>query len=126
MAETTETTTETMTETNLRIVTLSDAAQNMARKFLAQEADPTNKALRVRVDSGGCFGFQYAVEIDARKDDDLVLTYDGFDVVVDSVSREFLEGATLDYVDTIGHAGFKFENPKATGSCGCGTSFDVE
>jgi len=121
-----ETTAETTTETDVQVVTLSDAAQTMGRKFLAQEEDPANKALRVRVDSGGCFGFQYAVEIDTRKDDDLILAYDGFDVVVDSVSREFLEGATLDYVDTIGHAGFKFDNPKATGSCGCGTSFDVE
>jgi len=109
-----------------QIVTLTEAAQAMAKRFLAQEDDPQGKVLRVRVESGGCFGFQYAVELDAKTDDDLVQAYDGFEVVVDPVSREFLEGATLDYVDTIGHAGFKFDNPKATGSCGCGTSFDVE
>ncbi len=107
------------------IVTLTDAAQKMARKFLDDEEDPSDKVLRVGVSSGGCSGFSYVVSVDVKKDDDIVQSYDDFEAVVDPVSVQFLKGATLDYVDEIGHAGFKFENPQASGSCGCGTSFSV-
>jgi len=114
------------TETRNHVLNLTDAAQAMARKFLAEEADPSDKVLRVGVSSGGCSGFSYNVAIDTRKDDDLVQSYEGFDAVIDPISVQFLKNSTLDYVDDIGHAGFKFENPQASGTCGCGTSFTVE
>jgi len=110
------------TETPL---TLTPAALAMAKKFLAEEADPAGKALRVGVETGGCTGFSYAVSIDARKSDDVIISQDEFEVVVDPVSLQFLKGVTVDYVDSIGQAGFKFDNPNAQSSCGCGMSFDV-
>jgi iron-sulfur cluster insertion protein len=107
------------------IVILTEAAQTAGRKFLGEDANPEGKVLRLAVNSGGCAGFSYAVSVDDQKDDDLVQVYDGFKAVVDPVSKQFLQDSTLDYVDTIGEAGFKFENPQAKSSCGCGTSFDV-
>ena len=85
------------TTTDIQIVNLTEAAQNMGRKFLSQEEDPTNKVLRVRVESGGCFGFQYAVELDVKKDDDHLQSYEGFEVAVEtpvhltSEQRDLLE-----------------------------------
>ena len=117
--------THTAPETGVEIVKLTEAAQRMARKFLAAEAEPEGKALRVGVDSGGCSGFSYAVKIDDRKPGDHVQRYEGFDAVVDEVSKSFIEGSVLDYVDTLGEAGFKFVNPNAQSTCGCGTSFTV-
>ena len=113
------------TETTTHVVNLTEAAQAAARKFLAAEAEPEGKVLRVGVNSGGCSGFSYAVSIDVKKDDDIVQTYEGFEAVVDPVSKEFIQDSTVDYVDSIGEAGFRFENPQATNNCGCGTSFDV-
>jgi iron-sulfur cluster insertion protein len=118
-----ETDTNTKVADPTTIVTLTEAAQVAGRKFLAKEGE--GKALRLAVNSGGCAGFSYAVSVDDMKSDDLVQDYDGFKAVVDPVSKTFLQDATLDYVDTIGEAGFKFENPQAKSSCGCGTSFDV-
>ena len=111
--------------TTTYVVTLTEAAQAAARKFIAAEANPEGKVLRIGVDSGGCSGFSYAVSIDDKKDDDIVQAYEGFEAVIDPVSKQFIQDATVDYVDSIGEAGFKFENPQATNSCGCGTSFDV-
>ncbi|RMG15507.1 MAG: iron-sulfur cluster assembly accessory protein [Planctomycetota bacterium] len=111
---------ETQQET---VVTLTEAAQEAARRFLAAEE---GKVLRVGVTSGGCSGFSYLVTTDVRKEDDLVQRHEGFEVVIDPISRNFLRGSTLDYVDEIGHAGFRFENPQAKSGCGCGMSFDVE
>jgi iron-sulfur cluster assembly protein len=117
--------TETETNTAPTVVTLTEAAQAMARKFLGEEERPEGKALRLAVSSGGCSGFSYGVSIDDKKSDDIVQPYEGFEAVVDPVSKQFLLGSTLDYVDTIGEAGFRFENPQASSSCGCGNSFDV-
>ncbi len=113
------------TQTQEQVVTLTDKAQAMAKKFLAEEEQPTDKVLRIGVKSGGCSGFSYEVSIDVKKSDDVVQGYEGFDAVVDPISKQFLKGAVIDYVDEIGHAGFKFENPNAKSGCGCGTSFDV-
>ncbi len=106
-------------------VKLTEAAQQAARKYLAEDENPEDKALRLGVTSGGCSGFSYAVSIDVKKANDTVQAYEGFEVVIDSVSDSFLRGATVDYVDTLDQAGFKFSNPQASSSCGCGGSFDV-
>ena len=107
-------------------VSLTPEAQAKALAFLAEEEEPQGKVLRVGVNSGGCSGFSYAVSIDVKKADDAVVAYAGFEAVVDPVSLQFLSGTVVGYEDTVGRAGFTFENPQAASSCGCGTSFDVD
>jgi iron-sulfur cluster assembly accessory protein len=78
------------------------------------------------VRGGGCSGFEYALDFDeAPRDGDHVVEYDGLKVMVDGISARYLAGTTIDYVLGMAGAGFKFNNPKATGSCGCGSSFAV-
>jgi len=82
--------------------------------------------LRVAVTGGGCSGFQYSFAIDdAQADDDVLIERDGVVVLIDATSLDFLKGAELDFVDDLIGAAFKINNPNATSSCGCGTSFSV-
>lgn len=81
------------------------------------------KALRVAVEGGGCSGFQYQITLDDPQADDLVMTGNGETVVVDPVSLPFLENATITFSDELIGARFVIENPNASASCGCGTSF---
>ena len=83
------------------------------------------KALRVAVEGGGCSGFQYDIRLDKPAGDDLVLESDGQKVVVDSVSLPFLANAVIDFSEELIGARFVIENPNATSSCGCGTSFSL-
>lgn len=83
------------------------------------------KALRVAVEGGGCSGFQYEIALDEAKEDDLVLTGSGQTVVVDSVSLPFLANAVIDFSEELIGARFVIENPNASSSCGCGTSFSM-
>ena len=83
------------------------------------------KALRVAVEGGGCSGFQYEIDLDEPRDDDLVLEGAGQKVVVDSVSLPFLADAVIDFSEELIGARFIIENPNATSSCGCGTSFSM-
>ncbi len=89
------------------------------------EIDAAPQALRVAVEGGGCSGFQYEIMLDEPKPDDLVIEGNGQKVVVDSVSLPFLENATIDFSDELIGARFTVENPNATSSCGCGTSFSM-
>ena len=82
-------------------------------------------ALRVAVEGGGCSGFQYEIRLDAPRDDDLVLEKGGEKVLVDSVSLPFLQNATIDFTEELIGARFVIDNPNATSSCGCGTSFSM-
>ena len=82
--------------------------------------------LRVTVEGGGCSGFQYKFDIvETRDDDDLVLDAEGRCILIDSVSVEYLSGSVIDFSDELIGAAFKIENPNATASCGCGTSFSL-
>ncbi|MDJ0820724.1 MAG: iron-sulfur cluster assembly accessory protein [Paracoccaceae bacterium] len=83
------------------------------------------KALRVAVEGGGCSGFQYEIKLDAPAADDLVLEGAGESVVVDPVSLPFLADAVIDFTDELIGARFVIENPNASSSCGCGTSFSM-
>ena len=83
------------------------------------------KALRVAVSGGGCSGFQYEIVLDEPKDDDLVLSGEGGTVVVDPVSLPFLAQARIDFSEELIGARFVIDNPNATASCGCGTSFSL-
>ena len=83
------------------------------------------QALRVAVEGGGCSGFQYEIALDTPRDDDLVLEGNGEKVLVDSVSLPFLENAVIDFSEELIGARFVVDNPNATSSCGCGTSFSM-
>jgi iron-sulfur cluster assembly accessory protein len=83
------------------------------------------KALRIAVEGGGCSGFQYEIDLDEPKEDDLVLSEKGETVVIDSVSLPFLADATIDFSEELIGARFVINNPNATSSCGCGTSFSM-
>jgi iron-sulfur cluster assembly accessory protein len=83
------------------------------------------QALRVAVEGGGCSGFQYEIALDAPDADDLVLEGNGEKVVVDTVSLPFLENAVIDFTEELIGARFVINNPNATSSCGCGTSFSM-
>lgn len=89
------------------------------------EATGEQKALRVAVEGGGCSGFSYDIRLDDAGADDLVLQKGGQKVVVDAVSLPFLHNAVIDYTEELIGARFVIQNPNATSSCGCGTSFSV-
>lgn len=116
------------TQTNTVQLSLTDAALAKVREFIAAEKDlPADTiGLRIGVLPGGCSGFKYEMSIDeAPNDDDAVIDFGGVRVFVDSFSAPHLAGVRIDYVSTMQSAGFAFENPNATGGCGCGTSFSV-
>jgi iron-sulfur cluster insertion protein len=81
--------------------------------------------LRVAVEGGGCSGFHYEIKLDRAADDDLVLEQDGARVLIDPVSLPFLANAEIDFSDDLIGARFVVNNPNATSSCGCGTSFSI-
>ncbi|WP_395005536.1 HesB/IscA family protein [Cypionkella sp.] len=83
------------------------------------------KALRVAVEGGGCSGFQYDIKLDDQTSDDLVLEQAGQKVLVDQVSLPFLSNAVIDFTEELIGARFVIENPNASSSCGCGTSFSI-
>ena len=88
-------------------------------------AGKEGQALRVAVEGGGCSGFQYEITLDTPAEEDLVLEGHGEKVVVDIVSLPFLTGATIDFTEELIGARFVIENPNASSSCGCGTSFSM-
>ena len=88
-------------------------------------AQAQGKALRVAVEGGGCSGFQYEIDLDAVKDDDLILNGNGESVVIDSVSLPFLTSAVIDFSEELIGARFVIDNPNASSSCGCGVSFSM-
>ncbi len=104
-------------------VTLTDGAATKVAALLAQEGRD-DLQLRVSVQPGGCSGLRYQLFFDERSlDGDVVRDFDGVGVVVDRMSVPYLQGATIDFVDTIEKQGFTIDNPTATGSCACGDSF---
>lgn len=106
-------------------VSLSPAAAKRVAAIAARQGDP-NLKLRLSVDGGGCAGFQYKFGLEsAVNPDDHVAETEGVQLVVDAVSLPFVEGAEVDYVESLGGASFQVRNPNATSGCGCGTSFAV-
>ncbi len=106
-------------------VTVTPRAFRHIARITADE--PEGTVLRVSVEGGGCSGFQYVFDLTREtQPDDLVITGDeGVTVHVDAMALPFLAGATLDYVEDLMGAGFQVNNPNATASCGCGTSFSI-
>lgn len=105
-------------------VVVTDRAADRIREILANEG-PDAK-LRVSVLGGGCSGFQYDFGFDtSAQSDDFVISKSGATVLIDPVSLPFLAGSEIDFVDEIIGAAFKINNPNASSSCGCGTSFSI-
>ena len=114
---------EMSSETAMPVTVSARAAKRIAEIITAEGQD---MMLRLAVTGGGCSGFQYNFALDdAVADDDLVVEEGGIKVLIDSTSLEFLKGAEIDFVDDLIGASFKVNNPNATSSCGCGTSFSV-
>lgn len=105
---------------------LTDMAVEMIKETRQQEGMDETFGLRVAVRGGGCSGFEYALDFEqAPRENDTILEYDNLKVFVDLVSARYLDGTEIDYVKGIMGSGFKFNNPKAVGTCGCGSSFSV-
>ncbi len=92
-------------------------------KEILQKSENAGKVLRVFVFGGGCAGLNYGMALGFVKPDDYVYENDGYKLVVDPKSMEFLKGMQVDYYETVQSSGFKFNNPNAIASCGCGLSF---
>jgi iron-sulfur cluster assembly accessory protein len=109
-----------MTET----VTITERAARRIGEILKSE--PAGSMLRISVEGGGCSGFQYKFGFEqAKAADDLVLARSDATVLIDPMSAKYMAGAEIDYVDDLIGASFKVNNPVATASCGCGTSFSI-
>ncbi|SDR07860.1 iron-sulfur cluster insertion protein ErpA [Thermostaphylospora chromogena] len=111
-------------ETTQQGVILTDAAAAKVKSLLEQQEEE-GLMLRVAVQPGGCSGLRYQLFFDDRSmDGDVVTTFNGVNVVTDRMSAPYLNGASIDFVDTIEKQGFTIDNPNATGSCACGDSFN--
>ncbi len=107
-------------------INLTPKAVEMVKELRAREGLPDGHALRVAVVGGGCSGFSYQLKFDEqRNEDDAVVDYDGVRVLIDSTSAQYLAGTEIDFVSSLHGGGFRFTNPKATHTCGCGSSFSA-
>jgi iron-sulfur cluster assembly accessory protein len=105
-------------------ITLTERAARRIGEIMA--AEPNGSMLRISVNGGGCSGFQYAFDVERQQqDDDLVVEKDGAAVLIDQTSLQYLDGSVIDFVDDLIGQSFKIDNPQATASCGCGTSFSL-
>jgi iron-sulfur cluster assembly protein len=107
-------------------LTLTETAVSEVRKFIEAENVGNDGGLRVRVVPGGCSGFQYGMNIEeAPQATDEVVEASGLRVFVDMFSAQYLENVQIDYVNSVMGSGFTFNNPNASGGCGCGSSFSA-
>jgi iron-sulfur cluster assembly accessory protein len=105
-------------------LTLSPSAAARVAAIAAKQGKPA--ILRLAVEGGGCSGFQYQFDLaEAAEGDDLISETDGVRLVVDPISLELVNGCIVDFVESLGGAAFRVENPNATAGCGCGSSFAV-
>ena len=105
-------------------IVLTERAAKRINEIMAGE--PAGSMLRISVNGGGCSGFSYGFDVDrAANEDDVVVERDGAKVLVDQVSLQYMDGSTVDFVDDLIGQSFKIDNPRATASCGCGTSFSL-
>jgi len=105
------------------ILSVTPSAVEVIRNLLQQRNIP-NHSLRVFVSGGGCSGMQYGMAFEETpKEFDKVVAVDGVSLIIDSTSLMYLQGATIDYVDSLMGGGFRIDNPNAVSSCGCGSSF---
>ncbi len=107
------------------IIDISPSAIKKIKKVIADNNEPDKPYLRIGVKGGGCSGLSYILEMDEQKEYDHLLNYDGVEIIVDKRHALYLEGTVLDFKDGLDARGFVFENPKATSTCGCGSSFSA-
>jgi iron-sulfur cluster assembly protein len=107
------------------MLTLTDKGAEKVQEFLAGQDNPQVTGLRVGVRGGGCSGFQYLLAFDERRDGDTVVTDHGISLLVDNASVPYVQGSTIDYVESLQGAGFQVNNPNVIAACGCGSSFRV-
>jgi iron-sulfur cluster insertion protein len=107
------------------MITITTSAATRVRDLLIDEKDPSLK-LRIFVQGGGCSGMQYGFTFDQEQnEDDFDIEVDGVHFLVDSMSSQYLQGAEIDYTESVMGSEFKIKNPNAQTSCGCGSSFSV-
>ena len=107
-------------------ILMTAKALEMIRAALDETKGEDGEFLRVGVKGGGCSGFQYSLNFTAEVDDeDILVLTDGLKIVTDAFSASYLKGTELDYVETLQGNGFKFSNPNAKRTCGCGSSFSA-
>ena len=107
------------------MIRLTEKATDKVKEVLGQQEESFT-GIRLSVIGGGCSGFQYTMNLERQGgEQDQVLKLDGFQVFVDEQSMLYLNGTEIDYIETIQGAGFKFNNPNVTGTCGCGESFQA-
>ena len=118
--------TEEVTASSGELVELSSTAVARVRILLQRENRPATAGLRLSVKDGGCSGLRYVLGMENEPlDGDIRFEVDGVSVFIDAQSAPYLKGMRLDYVDGLHGAGFKFVNPNADRTCGCGSSFSV-
>ena len=109
-----------------QMVQLTDIAAEKVAEFMSgQGAEGDVVGLRVGVKGGGCSGFQYALALDEKRDDDHVFEISGIRVLVDPASMQYVDGSTVDFTESFMGSGFEVSNPNVVASCGCGSSFRV-
>lgn len=108
------------------MITITDSAVEKIKEILAEESDP-NLKVRMFVQGGGCSGFQYGFTLDDQgvNEDDFVIEKDGIEILVDSLSSQYVQGAEVDWQESAMGAQFAIRNPNAQTTCGCGSSFSV-
>jgi iron-sulfur cluster assembly accessory protein len=107
------------------MINLTPNAISAVEKFI-KGSDVLVAGLRIAISGGGCSGFQYGMSLEeAKNDDDTVVEFGAVKLLVDPLSAPLLEGVTVDFVDSLSGSGFKFENPNASSSCACGSSFSA-
>lgn len=108
------------------MITLTESAQFKIKELLCEESS-TNQKLRIFVQGGGCSGMQYGFTFDEQQaEDDFEITFNGGSMLVDYVSSQYLQGAVVDFKEDVMGSNFSIENPNATTSCGCGSSFSID
>ena len=117
--------TQPVDSASLPDVKLTPKAIEMVRKMQTKEALGAEHGMRIGVVGGGCSGFQYSLNFDTQKEGDRVTDFGGVMVLVDEISLPYIAGTTLDYVEGLHGAGFRFDNPRASRTCGCGSSFSA-
>jgi iron-sulfur cluster assembly accessory protein len=106
------------------MIAVTQNAVKHLRELLGSRVGEGHAGLRLAVQRGGCAGMEYSMKVDAPAAGDRVYDSEGVSIIVDAESLPFLEGCRIDYVEALNDAGFKVENPNASRSCGCGTSFE--
>ncbi len=107
------------------MLTLTGKAVDVVKTLLSE--NPEANGLRIAVTGGGCSGYQYGMALEqSAQAEDTILAIDGISVFVDDGSAPLLTGVIVDYVDELSGSGFRFENPNAKSSCGCGSSFSTD